>query len=64
MVNARRMWVNQPSTLQTYHKYHGTNVLVISSPDDLFLDYCRVYFLKGEVISMQMCLKALSKGWK
>ncbi len=57
----KRMWINNPSTAQTYHKYHGQNVLVDTNTNN---DYCRVYFTSGSVISMEMHKNALSDGWK
>lgn len=52
----KRMWINQPSTLQTYHKYHGKNVLFDEKQ-------MRVYFTKGPVISMEINKLSLSEGW-
>lgn len=54
-----RAWINQPSTLQPYHKWHGQKVLVVENENDV-----RVYFLDGEVISMKIDRLALSPGWK
>lgn len=54
-----RMWINQPSTLQPHHDLHGENVLAIRNSD-----LWRVYFLKGDVISMNLAFNTLSKGWK
>jgi hypothetical protein len=56
----RRMWVNQPSTLQPFHAMHGVNVL--AQPD--YGDLMRVYFLAGDTISQQMTRLALSEGWR
>jgi hypothetical protein len=61
-----RAWVNQPSTLQEYHLYHGKNVLTVppvleGGKDQRFI---RVYFTEGIIISMNMDIAALSKGWK
>lgn len=56
-----RMWINQPSTHQAYHKYHGTNVLVEKKKDSSFV---WVYFLSGAVQSTWMSKNALSPGWK
>jgi hypothetical protein len=56
-----RMWINQPSTLQRYHAWHGTNVLVGEREEN---GYTRVWFTSGLVISMRMDYSALSKGWK
>lgn len=55
-----RMWVNQPSTLQPYHEYHGERVLAYYEGYD---NTYRVYFLHGETVSMQMPRMALSPGW-
>lgn len=55
-----RMWINQPSTLQPFHKLHGSNVLAL--PDGG--DFVRVYFVSGDVISQLIPKLALSKGWK
>jgi hypothetical protein len=51
-----RKWINQPSTLQPFHKLHGMNVLY--DPDEE-----RVYFTSGDVISQQIDPIALSDGW-
>ena len=53
------MWINQPSNLQPLHSLHGENVLAISEGNNW-----RIYFLKGEVISMIAPRNTLSKGWK
>jgi hypothetical protein len=53
-----RMWINQPSSLQPYHKYNGTNVLAHKEND-----YYVIYFLSGNVISMIISPSALSLGW-
>lgn len=50
-----RMWINQPSTLQPLHHLHGTNVLAQGT---------RVWFLAGDVISMEVPPNVLSKGWR
>lgn len=54
-----RMWVNQPSALQTHHSLNGTNVLAQLEHDDTM----RVFFLSGDIVSMQMSKLALSPGW-
>ena len=53
------MWVNQPSTLQQYHKLHGTKVLAMHEYDDTYL----IYFLSGEIEAQQIFKSALSEGW-
>jgi hypothetical protein len=62
-----RMWINQPSTLQPYHKYHGRRVLtvppVIESIKGSQFDFITVYFTEGVEVSMEVFLLALSKGW-
>ena len=55
----KRMWVNQPSTLQPLHELHGTCVLACPDTDRTK----RAYFLSGDVIDMQIPRKALSEGW-
>lgn len=55
----RRAWINQPSTLQPLHALHGT--LVLAHPDTDAVN--RVYFLEGDVLSMQVPNNALSDGW-
>ena len=49
-----RMWINQPSTLQPLHELHGVRVLA---------DGNRVWFLDGDVVSMEVPPRTLSKGW-
>lgn len=58
-VEIKRMWIDQPSTLQDYHKLNGTNVLAYHE----YGNTMRVYFLSGDVISQQMPILALSNGW-
>ena len=58
----KRMWVNQPSTTQAYHKWHGQNVLVCPEPNSKRLS--RVYFLSGPIVSVPMVTSVLSEGWK
>lgn len=55
----KRMWINQPSTLQTHHDLHGLNVLAVDEGHTY-----RVYFLDGDIISMQVNKLALSTGWR
>lgn len=57
MGQLKRMWVNQPSTLQRYHELHGTNVLYDPKEEV-------IYFLEGNVISQQIDPRALSEGWE
>lgn len=55
----KRMWVNQPSTLQPYHKLHGARVLGVHEYESTF----RIYFTEGAVVSQQILACALSEGW-
>lgn len=55
----RRMWINQPSTLQPHHDRHGEWVLAVRE----YKGTERVYFLSGPTISMQMLSHCLSEGW-
>lgn len=52
----KRMWINQPSTLDPLHKMHGTNVLTA--------DEETVYPVSGETISLMVPRRALSSGWR
>lgn len=54
-----RMWINQPSGSQPLHHLHGTNVLAVIG----ITTTARIYFLSGDVISMDCFLLHLSKGW-
>jgi len=56
----KRMWINQPSTLQPHHALHGTNVLAVHEYDDTFC----IFFLSGEVVSQQVFRSVLSPGWR
>lgn len=51
-----RMFINQPSTLQPLHKYHGMNVLL--NPKD-----GTVYPVEGPIHSMMVPSDCLSMGW-
>ena len=56
----KRMWVNQPSTLQPDHKLNGTNVLALDTGEK----YIEIFFLNGDVISQRIARLSLSLGWK
>ena len=58
----QRMWFNQPSTLQQFHKYHGTNVLV-NMKSTYHSNAVDIWFLSGSIISMRVTRNALSEGW-
>lgn len=55
----RRVWINQPSTLQPDHALDGMNVLAIRDTDTM----ARIYFLSGPIESQQISYLALSEGW-
>ena len=55
-----RYWINQPSKLQPYHKWHGAHVLAYIEPGER---YTRAYFTSGNIISAIIAVEALSKGW-
>lgn len=55
----KRMWVNQPSTLDPLHDLHGTNVLSVLEREGVY----RIYFLAGPVISQEASSLCLSNGW-
>lgn len=55
----KRMWINQPSTLQPLHGLHGVRVLARPDTDRT----ARAYLLSGDVISMQVPRETLSDGW-
>lgn len=58
----RRMWINQPSTSQPLHKYHGQNVLAEDKNyDDTGVV---VWTLSGSVTSFVVPILALSAGWR
>lgn len=58
----RRMWINQPSTLQPDHALHGTKVLAEKSD---FGDHMRrIWFTSGDVISREISVLSLSDGWQ
>lgn len=64
-----RMWINQPSALQPFHKYHGTNVLVharrYKSLSGTYEIEYNAYFLSGEQYSIRLpSLLYVSDGWK
>lgn len=59
MKTLKRMWVNQPSTLQPLHELHGTNVLAYEESENMTCSY----FLHGHIISQQIPKICLSNGW-
>jgi hypothetical protein len=57
----KRMWINQPSTHDTHHEWHGKNVLFDELSDPL---HPTIYFLNGIIHNMIVDPKILSEGWK
>lgn len=56
----RRMWINQPSTLQPDHDLHGLDVLAEEEGEGEFVT---VYFLAGRATSWTVRKQSLSPGW-
>ena len=55
-----RMWINQPSRYDPLHHLDGTNVLAVKENNTTM----RIYFLKGQITSMQVSPRWLSRGWR
>jgi len=56
------MWINQPSTLQPFHKLHSKRVLM-DEDFSRFKGNVIVYFIEGDTISQMVSRLALSNGW-
>ena len=75
----KRMWINQPSASQAYHRLHGCNVLTLGEPHDRYVNIETVdpvtgrhgvltglvecYLTDGDLVSVNVPLSALSEGW-
>lgn len=46
----RRVWINQPSTLQPHHKLHGKYAIAIPEEGPV----CDIHFTEGDVHSMRI----------
>jgi len=57
-----RMWINQPSTSQPAHRFHGRCVLA-DPPYPVWGAVAEVYFVDGAETSAIIPLVALSEGW-
>ncbi len=57
----RRMWINQPSTLQPLHERHGQNVL---AEDKIHGQNVMVWFISGEKPYLLVPTIVLSVGWR
>lgn len=53
-----RVWVNAPSTLQPYNKFHGAKGIAVRG--DIGIVF---YFACGDIISMPIRPQFLSEGW-
>lgn len=61
MCELKRMWINQPSTLQPLNEWHGENVLAcVKSYTE---NTVKVYCLAGDTVSMIVPRNSLSEGW-
>lgn len=58
----KRMWIDQPSSLQPLHSEHGTNVLACE--EDYTPGSVKIYYLSGPVISAVVFKICLSNGWQ
>jgi len=58
-----RLWINQPSTLQPDHEYHGTNVWADEDEWDFGEEYLDVWLSDANVHSMRIARSSLSRGW-
>lgn len=56
----KRVWVNQPSTLQAGHRFHGRLGIAVI---DRERDDVRLYYRSGATISSDVCESWLSDGW-
>jgi hypothetical protein len=56
----RRKWINQPSVFQPLHHLNGMNVLAVRENDTT----SRIYFLQGDIVSMQCSPMLLVDGWR
>jgi len=63
-----RCWVNQPSTLQPGHQWHGLNVLAdMSSVKDYGSEkgeLIDVYFISGDTVCTCLPRNSVSVGWR
>lgn len=57
----KRMWINQPSTSQPWHDWHGTNVLACE--EEYTPGTVVIYYLSGPIVSSVVSKLWLSDGW-
>lgn len=59
----QRVWVNQPSTLQDDHQYHGrSGIAVLESQDTPESPFATLYFASGPITSTRIAKLSLSPG--
>lgn len=61
IATVKRMWINQPSTLDPMHREHGTSVLAVIHPNGID---CEIYYLSGDIVSADAKVLWLSDGWR
>ena len=57
-----RCFINQPSTLQPMHKYHGLEAICVHKTGDV-REIRTIYPTTGDTISMEVPKQCLSYGW-
>lgn len=50
----KRVWVNQPSKLQSHNKYHGKVGIAHTITNSLGNAFTTIYFTEGDLISMEI----------
>lgn len=50
----QRAWINSPSSLQPYHKYHGKVGIAINKYKDGVYQETVIYFTEGSSLSMRI----------
>lgn len=55
-----RYWINQPSTIQPDHAFHGQTVIAPRNLNDFEGDTVTVYFARGDIHSVIVFKRSLS----
>lgn len=50
----KRVWINCPSTLQPYHKFHGKVGIAHTSTNSLGYTFTRIYFTRGDMLNIEI----------
>jgi 4-hydroxy-L-threonine phosphate dehydrogenase PdxA len=58
-----RVWVNQPSIYQPYHKHHGRIGLLVERENGEVIIYFFTNSLNSDTMSMHISLNAVSKSF-